>query len=83
MVQSLYANLPNLPKIHKRLSTNNICKSQLKKKAKVDVDDVPEVAEIAGIKAMPSFQVFSNGEKVDEIVGADPIKVFKLINLLA
>lgn len=42
---------------------------------KVDVDDVPEVAEKAEIKAMPTFQIYQNGVKVEEIVGADPNKL--------
>ncbi len=27
------------------------------------------------VSAMPSFQVFVDGEKVEEIVGADPVKL--------
>ncbi|POS82245.1 hypothetical protein EPUL_005650, partial [Erysiphe pulchra] len=39
---------------------------------KVDVDDAPDVAEALGIRAMPTFIFFRNGEKVDEIKGASP-----------
>ncbi|KAI9736441.1 MAG: hypothetical protein M1818_006175 [Claussenomyces sp. TS43310] len=39
---------------------------------KIDVDDVPDVAQELGIRAMPTFIVFKNGEKVQEIVGANP-----------
>ena len=42
---------------------------------KVDVDEVPEVAEKAGIRAMPTFQIFKDGKQVLEIVGADPNKL--------
>lgn len=37
---------------------------------KVDVDNVEEVASECAISAMPTFQVWKNGEKVDELVGA-------------
>jgi thioredoxin 1 len=39
---------------------------------KVDVDEVPDVAQELGIRAMPTFLIFKNGEKVAEIVGANP-----------
>ena len=39
---------------------------------KVDVDEVPDVAQELGIRAMPTFLIFKNGEKVEEIVGANP-----------
>ncbi|KAJ3098801.1 hypothetical protein HDU97_003717 [Phlyctochytrium planicorne] len=42
---------------------------------KVDVDEVPDVAESAGIRAMPTFQLFKDGKKVAEVVGADPAKL--------
>ena len=41
----------------------------------VDVDEIPDVAEEAGIKAMPTFQVYKDGVVVDEVVGADPKKL--------
>jgi len=39
---------------------------------KLDVDDVPDVAQDLGIRAMPTFLLFKNGEKVAEVVGANP-----------
>lgn len=39
---------------------------------KLDVDDVPDVAQELGIRAMPTFIVFKNGEKLNEVVGANP-----------
>jgi len=38
---------------------------------KVDVDDAEDVAAECGIQAMPTFQCFKGGEKVDEMRGAD------------
>ncbi|KAJ4301576.1 thioredoxin trx1 [Kalmusia sp. IMI 367209] len=39
---------------------------------KLDVDDVPDVAQELGIRAMPTFLLFKNGDKVAEVVGANP-----------
>jgi len=39
---------------------------------KLDVDEVPDVAQDLGIRAMPTFLIFKSGEKVGEVVGADP-----------
>ena len=38
---------------------------------KVDVDDNSEVAGLCGITAMPTFQFFKNGSKVDDMCGAN------------
>ncbi|KAJ3115550.1 Cytoplasmic thioredoxin isoenzyme 2 [Phlyctochytrium bullatum] len=46
---------------------------------KVDVDDVPAVAESCGIRAMPTFQIYKDGQKVKEVVGADPTKLLAAI----
>ena len=42
---------------------------------KVDVDENEEVAQQCGIQAMPTFQFYKNGAKVDEFSGADPNKI--------
>lgn len=38
---------------------------------KLDVDEVPDVAQELGVRAMPTFFVFRGGEKVGEVVGAN------------
>jgi thioredoxin 1 len=40
---------------------------------KLDVDEVPDVAQELGIRAMPTFVIFQNGEKIGEIVGANQL----------
>lgn len=45
---------------------------------KVDVDEVEDVAQEVGIRAMPTFIVYKNGEIVDQLVGADPSKLEQL-----
>ena len=39
---------------------------------KLDVDEVSDVAQELGIRAMPTFLIFKNGEKIQEVVGANP-----------
>ena len=39
---------------------------------KLDVDEVPEVAQELNVRAMPTFLLFKDGEKVEEVVGANP-----------
>lgn len=43
--------------------------------AKVDVDEQEQISQECGIKAMPTFIFFKNGEKVESVVGADPSKL--------
>lgn len=38
---------------------------------KVDVDELPDVAQEMGVSAMPTFMLFKAGNKVAEIVGAN------------
>lgn len=47
---------------------------------KLDVDEVTSVAAELGVRAMPTFYFFKGGEKVGEVVGANPkaISVFTL-----
>lgn len=37
---------------------------------KLDIDEVPDVAQELGVRAMPTFMIFKDGQKVNEIVGA-------------
>ena len=39
---------------------------------KVDVDEIPEVAQEWSVRAMPTFLLFKDGEKAGEVVGANP-----------
>ncbi|RJE19578.1 Thioredoxin [Aspergillus sclerotialis] len=38
----------------------------------IDVDQLSEVAAELGIRAMPTFILFKGGEKVQDVVGANP-----------
>jgi thioredoxin 1 len=38
----------------------------------IDVDEVSEVAAEIGVRAMPTFIFFKDGQKVNEVVGANP-----------
>jgi len=46
---------------------------------KIDVDENEEAAAACGIAAMPTFQVWKNGAKVDELVGASKDKLGELV----
>lgn len=47
--------------------------------AEIDADTQPEIAEEVGIRTLPTFMVFKNGQKVDELVGASPQGLHALI----
>ncbi|KAG5639654.1 hypothetical protein H0H81_008815 [Sphagnurus paluster] len=39
---------------------------------KVDVDEQGRISQEVGIRAMPTFMVFKDGNKIKELVGANP-----------
>ncbi|KAF7903367.1 uncharacterized protein EAF01_006416 [Botrytis porri] len=39
---------------------------------KIDVDELPEVSQELGIRAMPTFIIFKGEQKIAEVVGANP-----------
>ncbi|KAI0704059.1 thioredoxin [Earliella scabrosa] len=39
---------------------------------KVDIDEAVDVAEEVGVRALPVFMAFSNGEKIKELTGVNP-----------
>ncbi|KAF4611857.1 hypothetical protein D9613_004345 [Agrocybe pediades] len=47
---------------------------------KVDVDDQEAIAQEVGIRAMPTFILFQNGEKKADLVGARPDGLTTLID---
>lgn len=50
---------------------------------KLDVDEVSDVAQELGIRAMPTFIIFKNGVKVDQVVGANPTALKDTIKKIA
>jgi len=50
---------------------------------KIDVDSNAVVAGECGVSAMPTFQVFKDGKKVDELVGASKDKLKALVEKYA
>eukprot|EP00727_Mastigamoeba_balamuthi_P009421 m51a1_g5100 putative thioredoxin 1 (110) ;mRNA; f:296824-297409 len=49
---------------------------------KADVDEAEDLAQFAGISAMPTFQFYKNKAKIDELVGASEPKLRQLIEKL-
>lgn len=46
---------------------------------KVDVDEQGQVAEESGIRAMPTFILFKDGNIVDQLAGANPERLQHLV----
>lgn len=49
---------------------------------KVDVEKVEDVAQELGVRAMPTFMLFKGGEKIGDVVGANPHALEKEIKAL-
>lgn len=50
---------------------------------KVDVDEQGGIAGMCGIRAMPTFQFFKNGQQVDEMCGANVAELKQKVAALA
>lgn len=46
---------------------------------KVDVDELSDVAQEVGVRAMPTFKAYKKGNQVGELVGANPAALKQLI----
>ncbi|KAI8977265.1 thioredoxin-like protein [Mycotypha africana] len=51
--------------------------------AKIDVDEVPDVATKYQVRAMPTIMYFKDGNKVDEVVGANVANIKAKLDALA
>jgi thioredoxin 1 len=49
---------------------------------KFDVDKTPELAQELGVRAMPTFFFFKDGEEVRKIIGADKKKITETVEEL-
>ena len=49
---------------------------------KLDVDELPAVAQELGITAMPTFLFFKAGQQVQKVVGANPAAIQSAIQTL-
>ncbi|GMI99202.1 thioredoxin 2, THIOREDOXIN H2, Arabidopsis thioredoxin h2 [Hibiscus trionum] len=47
---------------------------------KLDVDELPDVAQEFGVQAMPTFVLLKNGEEVDRVVGAQKNELEKKVD---
>lgn len=50
---------------------------------KVDVDEQEDIGQEVGIRAMPTFTIYSGGAKIDEFLGAHPAALEQLIKQAA
>lgn len=50
--------------------------------ARFDIDDVPDLANELGIRSVPAFFFFKDGNKVDNVSGANPPALTKAVKTL-
>ncbi|KIL85989.1 hypothetical protein FAVG1_10958 [Fusarium avenaceum] len=50
--------------------------------AKFDTDEVSDLAQELGVRSIPAFFAFEDGEKVDSLSGANPPALEKLVGKL-
>lgn len=46
----------------------------------LDIDELPNVADSQNINSVPTFQIWKNGVKIDEITGASLPKLISALN---
>ncbi|KIY72237.1 thioredoxin [Cylindrobasidium torrendii FP15055 ss-10] len=46
---------------------------------KVDTEELPDIAQEAGVTSMPTFIAYHKGEKVSQMIGAIPQNLLKLV----
>lgn len=46
---------------------------------KIDVDELPDVAAELGVRAMPTLFLFKDGQKVEQVTGANPSAIEAMV----
>lgn len=50
---------------------------------KIDIDEVPDLAQELNIRSMPTFILYNNGEEKEKVVGANPMALEAAIKTVA
>ncbi|GJN75488.1 thioredoxin domain-containing protein [Purpureocillium lilacinum] len=61
--------------------SSELDKFQNIKFVKVDVDELSDLTQELGIRAMPTFHLYKNGEKVKDLQGADQKGLIELFEI--